>query len=183
MRGNHEEKRSDSEAVAMAEGRANSLRAGATIMAVRIIQSYLQKKADGSCREKSRLFTFPTLPSPLPFIFDCFCPFKVPDLPGSETLPPPSNPLAPPTPSEDASRCQEAELKPAPRPASLGLLSEDVEETWLRPEVSVTKLYYHNPIKCVRGLMSCGKRPGRKVDEGLAVVAVGFGARKAPQSR
>lgn len=33
-------------------------------------------------------------------------------------------------------------------------LSEDVEETWHRPEVSVTKLYYHNPIKCVWGLMS-----------------------------
>lgn len=29
------------------------------------------------------------------------------------------------------------------------LLSEDVEEPWLWPEVSVTKLYYHNPIKCV----------------------------------
>lgn len=28
-------------------------------------------------------------------------------------------------------------------------LSEDVEETWHRPEVSTTKLYYHNPIKCV----------------------------------
>lgn len=33
------------------------------------------------------------------------------------------------------------------------LLSEDVEETWHRPEVSATKLYYHNPIKCVGGLM------------------------------
>lgn len=33
-------------------------------------------------------------------------------------------------------------------------LSEDVEETWHRPEVSVTKLYYHNPIKYVWGLKS-----------------------------
>lgn len=57
-------------------------------------------------------------------------------------------------------------------------MSEDLEETWHRPEVSVTKLYYHNPIKCVRGLMSCGKRPGRKVDEGLVLavaVMVGLG--------
>lgn len=28
-------------------------------------------------------------------------------------------------------------------------LSEDVEETWHRPKVRATKLYYHNPIKCV----------------------------------
>lgn len=43
LRGNHEEKRSDGEAVAMAEGRANFLQAGATMITVCIIQSYLQK--------------------------------------------------------------------------------------------------------------------------------------------
>lgn len=41
---------------------------------------------------------------------------------------------------------------------------KDVEETWHRPEVTVTKLYYHNPIKCVWGLLSCrsGWEEGRR---------------------
>lgn len=58
-------------------------------------------------------------------------------------------------PHEDISRCQGAELNQLSRTqGELPPLSVDVEETWHQPQVSVTKLYYHNPIKCVWGLMS-----------------------------
>ena len=72
---------------------------------------------------------------------------------GSETLPP-SHPSysGPMRTSACAKRPSWARLL-EPLVSSLPL-SKDVEETWHRPEVSVTKLYYHNPIKCVWGLMS-----------------------------
>lgn len=64
-------------------------------------------------------------------------------------------------PHEDTGLCQGAE----PDCRSLGELSplsKDLQETWQRPEVSGTKLYYHNPIKCVWGLMSCSQPVGKQ---------------------